>query len=95
MRKYLVLCLLWMAAAQMSPMLHVAAAAAEGTTLFSEDGHRLGIVYKVADDGSAKLIFDGKLVTIPASTLTDVSGKLTTTTLNGRQVYGLTRESGG
>jgi hypothetical protein len=35
-------------------------------------------VYRVTGDGSAQLIVDGKLVTVPASTLSVVDGKLTT-----------------
>jgi len=97
MKKLLVLCLLAMAVAQMPTTSHAAATtvaaaegkAVEGKLLFSEDGHRLGAVYKVADDGSAELIFNGKLVTIPASELSDVGGKLTTT-LTKREVYDLT-----
>jgi hypothetical protein len=38
----------------------------------------LGSVYKVGADGSAQIIIDGKMVTIPASTLANVDGKLTT-----------------
>jgi hypothetical protein len=91
MKKLLVLCLLGMAVAQvpaMSQAATAASAAAEGAQLFSEDGHRLGAVYKVTDDGSARLIVDGKMVTIPAATLSDVNGKLTTT-LTKIRVYEL------
>ena len=97
MNKLLVLCLLGMAVAQLPTTSHAAAtanAAVEGKMLFSEDGHRLGAVYKVADDGSAELIFNSKLVTIPASTLADVGGKLTTT-LTKREVYDLTEPTAG
>jgi hypothetical protein len=44
----------------------------------SSNGSRLGAVYRVGADGSAQIIIDGKLVTIPASTLSNVDGKLTT-----------------
>jgi hypothetical protein len=53
-------------------------AAEKGKTVVSSNGSRLGIVYRVGPDGSAQIIIDGKLVTIPASTLSSVDGKLTT-----------------
>lgn len=49
-----------------------------GRMLVAANGARLGAVYRVTDDGSAQLIVDGKLVTIPAATLSVVDGKLTT-----------------
>jgi hypothetical protein len=94
-KKLFVWCFLAMAATLM-PTASLAATttvstAVEGKLLYSEDGHRLGAVYKVADDGSAELIFNRKLVTIPADTLSDVSGKLTTS-LTRREVYDLTQQ---
>ncbi len=92
MKKLVVLCILGMAVAQAegrSQTPPVASPAVQGTALYSEDGHRLGTVYKVGDDGSAKLILEGKLVTIPAGSLSDVGGKLTTT-LTKSQVYRIT-----
>jgi hypothetical protein len=52
--------------------------ATPGTMLVSTDGSRLGAVYRVVADSSAQLIFNGKLVTVPASTLSRVDGRLTT-----------------
>jgi hypothetical protein len=52
--------------------------AAKGKMLLGADGGRLAPVYRVAADGSAQIILDGKLITVPASTLSTVSGKLTT-----------------
>ena len=47
--------------------------------LFDSAGKRVGNVYRVAADGSAQLIVDeGRLVTVPVSTLTVADGKLTT-----------------
>jgi phosphohistidine swiveling domain-containing protein len=46
--------------------------------LVASNGTRLGAVYRVGVDGAAQVIMDGKLVTIPASTLSAVDGKLTT-----------------
>lgn len=66
--------------------------AKEGALLYSEDGRRLGTVYKVGEDGSVKLIFNNKVVLIPASSLSEAKGKLTTT-LTKTDVYGLTQQS--
>ena len=47
--------------------------------LFDKEGKRVGNVYRVASDGSPQLIIDeGRLVTVPATTLTEANGKLTT-----------------
>lgn len=59
------------AAAQSSP-------ATEGKMLLTANGSRLGAVYRVTDDGSAQVIVDGKMVTIPAHTLSLNDGKLMT-----------------
>ena len=53
-------------------------AAEKGKIVVSSNGSRLGTVYRVGPDGSAQIIIDGKLVSIPASTLSSVDGKLTT-----------------
>lgn len=49
-----------------------------GTMLVSSDGVRLGPVYRVASDGSAQIIIKGKMATVPASTISVVDGRLTT-----------------
>jgi len=59
-------------ASGMSPL------ATTGKVLMSSNGGRLGSVYRVDADGSAKMIIDGKMVTVPASTLSNVDGRLTT-----------------
>ncbi len=97
MRKLVVLCILGMAVAQAeesSQAASLSTPAAQGTMLYSQDGHRLGAVYKVGEDGSARLILEGKVVTIPADSLSDVGGKLTTT-LTKSQVYGMTHKLAG
>jgi hypothetical protein len=50
----------------------------KGQMVESANGARLGVVYRVAPDGSPQIMFDGKLVTIPASTLSSSNGKLIT-----------------
>jgi hypothetical protein len=52
--------------------------AAEGKMLLASNGARLGSVYRVTADGSAQVIIDGKMVTIPADTLSVTDGKLVT-----------------
>jgi hypothetical protein len=52
--------------------------AVKGTMLISANGTRLAQVYRVGTDGSAQIIIDGKLVTVPAATLSMSGGKLTT-----------------
>jgi hypothetical protein len=54
------------------------AAVEKGKMLVASNGARLGTVYRVGPDGSAQIIIDGKLVSIPASSLSSVDGKLTT-----------------
>ena len=68
------------ATAQEAGSTHVATAtvAEKGKLLVASNGARLGTVYRVAPDGSAQMIIDGKMVTIPASTLSSADGKLTT-----------------
>ena len=52
--------------------------ASEGKMLIGADHSRLGSVVRVESDGSAAIIFDGHMVTVPASTLRMAEGKLTT-----------------
>jgi hypothetical protein len=53
--------------------------ARSGQMLYAADGARIVTVNRVAADGAAQVILDGKLITIPADTLAVVDGKLTTT----------------
>ena len=50
----------------------------KGKMLVAANGARLGPVYRVSTDGSAQIFIDGKLVSIPAATLSTANGKLTT-----------------
>ena len=52
--------------------------ASKGDMLIGADHSRLGSVVRVESDGSASIIFDGRMVTVPASTLKMADGKLTT-----------------
>jgi hypothetical protein len=60
------------------PAIAQQAIAEKGKMLLSSNGSRLGAVYRVTPDGSVQLILDGSMVTVPASTLSVVDGKLTT-----------------
>lgn len=50
-----------------------------GKMLLAVDGARVGAVYRVTGDGSAQLIIDGKLVTVPAASLSVVGNNVQTT----------------
>ena len=50
----------------------------KGSMLVAANGARLAPVYRVGPDGSAQIILEGKLVTIPASKLSMAGGRLTT-----------------
>jgi hypothetical protein len=54
------------------------AVAEKGKMLLAANGARLGPVYRVAAGGAAQIIIDGKMVTVPAATLSIVDDKLTT-----------------
>jgi hypothetical protein len=52
--------------------------AEKGKMLIAANGARLGAVYRVRPDGCPQLIIDGRMVTVPANTISMVDGKLTT-----------------
>ena len=66
------------AAAQEASTAPAAAAAEKGKMLTAVNGARLGAVYRVGPDGAAQIIIDGKMVTVPANTISVANGKLTT-----------------
>lgn len=49
-----------------------------GKILYGPDGKRLGQIYRVTANGDVQLIISSRLVTIPASTLSEANGKVTT-----------------
>jgi hypothetical protein len=49
-----------------------------GKMLYGSNGQRIAAVYRVTAEGNPQVILNGKLVTVPASTLTEVNGKITT-----------------
>jgi hypothetical protein len=46
--------------------------------LVAANGARLAPVYRVGADGAAQIILEGKMVTVPAATLSMAGGRLTT-----------------
>jgi hypothetical protein len=54
------------------------ASAEKGKMLYANGGVRLGAIYKVTADGSAQIILDGRLVTVPGTTISAANGKIET-----------------
>jgi hypothetical protein len=53
--------------------------AVPGRLLFDANGKRIGPIYKVTSDGAAQIVADDqRLVTVPATTISQQEGKLTT-----------------
>lgn len=50
-----------------------------GKMIYGANGGRIAPAYRVGADGSVQVILDGKLVRIPASTLSQANGKIVTT----------------
>jgi hypothetical protein len=48
-----------------------------GKMLYS-NGQRVAAIYRVTAQGNPQVILNGKLITVQASTLTEVNGKITT-----------------
>ncbi|WP_232492047.1 hypothetical protein [Novosphingobium kaempferiae] len=49
-----------------------------GKMLYAADGFRIAPIYRVSAEGNPQVILNGRLVTVPASSLSDVAGKVTT-----------------
>jgi hypothetical protein len=52
--------------------------ARSGQMLYDSTGHRVASVNRVMQNGDVQVILNGRLVTIPASSLSQADGKLTT-----------------
>ncbi|MDE2596812.1 MAG: hypothetical protein KGL44_08050 [Sphingomonadales bacterium] len=50
-----------------------------GKMIYGANGQRIAAVYRVTAAGAVQVILDGKLVTVPASSLSEANGKVTTT----------------
>ena len=53
--------------------------ASRSDMLYDSQGRRVNSVYRVMNDGSVRLLMNGKSIIIPVGTLSRVDGKLTTT----------------
>lgn len=49
-----------------------------GKSLYGANGNRIASVYRVDSQRRVQIILDGKLITVPLSTLSEVNGKVTT-----------------
>ncbi|MCB2072663.1 MAG: hypothetical protein H6917_10705 [Novosphingobium sp.] len=49
-----------------------------GKMLYGANGRRIASIYRVTEEGDPQIILNGRMVTVPASTLSDVDGKVTT-----------------
>jgi hypothetical protein len=61
-----------------TPKSTASSTASVGKNIYDAAGRRLGAVYRVTADGDLQVILNGKLVTIPASTLSEANGKTST-----------------
>ena len=84
MRKFVVAAAALLSVAIVSSAVAAQEAAAAGLAvtpgkmIYISTGQSLAPVYRVTGAGDAQIILNGRLVTIPAASLSDVSGKLTT-----------------
>jgi hypothetical protein len=49
-----------------------------GQMLYGSNGQRIASIYRVNADGNPQIVLDGKLITVPVSTLSNVDGRVTT-----------------
>ena len=56
-----------------------------GKPIYSADGQKLGAVYKLAKDGAPQVIVSGKLVTVPAASVS-MSGDRIVTSLTRKDI---------
>ena len=49
-----------------------------GKLLYDAEGKKLAPIYKLDPSGSPQILLDGKAITVPMSSLTEVDGKFTT-----------------
>ena len=61
-----------------APSASAPLAVSAGKMLYGTDGKRIGQIYRVTGAGDVQLIVAARLVMVPAATLSDVNGKITT-----------------
>ncbi len=49
-----------------------------GKMLYGPDGRRIASIYRVTSEGNPQVIIDGRLITVPASSLSNTDGKVAT-----------------
>ncbi|MET1756730.1 hypothetical protein ABVV53_14895 [Novosphingobium sp. RD2P27] len=49
-----------------------------GMMLYSSAGYRVAPIYRISAEGNPQVILNGRLVTVPASTISEMGGKVTT-----------------
>lgn len=59
-----------------------------GKMLYGADGNRIASIYRVSADGNPQVILNGRLLTVPASSLSNANGKVTTS-LTKREILGV------
>jgi hypothetical protein len=70
--------------AETSQSVHAATEAAApvnvsvGKMIYAANGSRIAPAYRVSADGKVQVIIDSRLITVPASSLSEVNGKVTT-----------------
>jgi hypothetical protein len=75
----LVMCAFVLPAVAQGPSEATTASIVEkGKMVIAANGSRLGVVSRIGPDGAAQVIIDGRMVSIPASTLSAADGKLLT-----------------
>ncbi len=85
----IVMCAFVLPAAAQGPSDASAAAVVEkGKMLVAANGSRLGLVNRIGTDGAALVIIDGRMVAVPANTISAADGKLLTS-LTKSQVLAL------
>ncbi|GGB99057.1 hypothetical protein GCM10011494_16870 [Novosphingobium endophyticum] len=65
-------------AGESTPEAAVSAEINAGKMLYSSHGYRIASIYRVNQEGDPQIILSGRLVTVPASTLSVVDDKITT-----------------
>ncbi|PLK26165.1 hypothetical protein [Novosphingobium sp. TH158] len=54
------------------------AGAIAGKSIYAANGSRIATIYRVTETGLVQVILEGRLVTVPNSSLSEVDGKLVT-----------------
>ena len=61
-----------------APAASNAVSVTTGKMIYGADGNRIAPIYRVTASGDVQIILSSRLVTVPAASLSDVNGKVTT-----------------